>query len=306
MKKIVLAFMVLVLTSCTVLNMKTEMPFTDERADICKVYTNYLKSVAMGNLGDAQTYEDKALWQNFDPNLYVKLRSLHPEFGTLLARSTVKFTECTKQKEWGMYGKTYDSAWMFSFMVEPSAENLTPEEKVYAAILKGKTFTTVGVLIEGHWKFLPVFGPELLEIDMATKAYEEYIQIISKGDFLKIYDYTPNAMRTGFAPQDIKDDWDKNASQLPELVKLCKPTPVAGRVVFQPNFAGTTYPWGVYLDIVFKFDKASQIKDQTEQTKMIIDDYKRGLNMVLMVFEDGWKPITLNPLFGLPDQETGN
>lgn len=306
MKKLALVGIVMMLVSCTVINMKTEIPFGDEKADICKVYSEYLKSLAMGNLGDTLTFEDRALWPNFDPELYVKLRSLHPEFGTLLARSTVRFTECTKQKEWGMYGKTYDSAWMFSFTVEPPAKDLTPEEKVYANIINGKTYTSVGVLVDGHWKFLPVFGPELLEISMATQTYEDYIKTISNNDYMKIYDYTPNAMRTGFSPRDIKDDWDKNASQLPELVKLCKPTPVAGRIVFQPKFAGTTYPWGVYLDIVFNMDKATQIKDQTEQTKMILDDYKRGLNMVLMVFEDGWKPVTLNPLFGLADQETGN
>ena len=90
---------------------------------------------------------------------------------------------------------------------------------------------------------------------------------------------------------------------LPEVVKLANPKPYAGRIVFNTSFAGAAYPWGVYFDVVMDVDRVSQIKEQDSQTQLVVKDYKTGANSVLMVLEDGWKPVTINPLFGAPGQD---
>ena len=282
---------------------KTEIPWNDARGDVCRVYSQYLDAMAARNIDEMFKYEDQMLWPSLKLDQYGQLRSLHKEFATLLAKSKVIFTECTNQKEWGIYGRKYDTAYMFTFKVEPPAD-VTEQEKVYADLFKNSTYTTAGVVINDHWKFVPAFGPEIFEIDQATKAYKEYLEAISKNDFNKIYEFTPVEMRTGITPKDIEKEWLIKGAQLPDIVKYGKPQPMIGKITFNPSFGTYTYDWGVLLDVAVDINSVSaNIKKPDKQTDLLIEDYKQGNTSVLMVFEDGWKPITINPLFGAPGQE---
>ncbi|NTU61295.1 MAG: hypothetical protein HGA95_03075, partial [Caldiserica bacterium] len=148
------------------------------------------------------------------------------------------------------------------------------------------------------------FGPEIFEIDQATKAYKEYLDAVSKNNFNKIYDFTPEEMRAGLTPKDIEKEWLIKGLQLPEVIKYGNPQPMIGKITFNPSFGNYTYDWGVLLDVSVDINKVSaNIKNPDKQTELLVEDYKQGNTSVLMVLEDGWKPITINPLFGAPGQE---
>lgn len=303
MKRLIsVCFVMILLCSCGS-KIDTEIPWNDVKGEVCRVYSQYLDAMAAGNINEMFKYEDQLLWPSLKLDQYGQLRSLHKEFRTLLEKSKVVFTECTNQKEWGIYGRKYDTAYMFTFKVEPPAD-VTEQEKVYADLFKNNTYTTAGVVINGQWKFVPVFGPEIFEIDQATKAYKEYIDAVSKKDFSRIYNFTPEEMRIGIAPADIEKEWQAQGSQLQDVIKFGNPRPMIGKITFNPSFGKYTYDWGVLLDVATDIDNISaNIKNPDKQTSLIIEDYKQGNTSVLMVFEDSWKPITINPLFGAPGQE---
>jgi hypothetical protein len=88
------------------------------------------------------------------------------------------------------------------------------------------------------------------------------------------------------------------------VIKYGKPTPVIGKVTFNPTYSKYTYDWGVLLEVTFDASNVTaKIPKPDKQTGMILEDYKQGNTSVLMVFEDEWKPLTLNLLFGAPGQE---
>jgi hypothetical protein len=291
-----------ILASCGGISVNSEILWDDNRKDICDVYMQYVNAMANGDSQRALDFEDRRLWQTLDPIFYDQLRISHPEFGTLLAKSKIVFTECTTQKDWGIFGQTFESAYMFSFTVE-MPENLDPKEKVYADIIKGRTFTTAGVFISDQWKFLPVFGPELLEIDQATKSYQAYIDAIKKGDFRQMFSFTPASARQDYTVETMEAEWKQNAAEIPELANIMNPRPVSGRIIFNPIYEQIKYPWAVLLEVQADYAKAEAIPNQTDQTKLIIEDYKQGINSVMMLPEEIWKPATINVLFGAPGQE---
>lgn len=303
MKRLIsVCFVAILFCSCGS-RINTEIPWNDVKGEVCRVYLQYLDAMAAGNINEMFKYEDQLLWPSLKLDQYGQLRSLHKEFRTLLEKSKVVFIECTNQKEWGIYGRKYDTAYMFTFKVEPPA-NVTEQEQVYADLFKNNSYTTAGVVINGQWKFVPVFGPEIFEIDQATRAYKEYIDAVSKKDFSRIYSFTPEEMRTGIVPEDIEKEWQAQGSQLQDVIKFGNPRPMIGKITFNPSFGKYTYDWGVLLDVATDIDNVSaNIKNPDKQTSLIIEDYKQGNTSVLMVFEDNWKPITINPLFGAPGQE---
>lgn len=303
MKRLIsVCFVAILFCSCGSM-ISTEIPWNDVKGEVCRVYLQYLDAMAAGNINEMFKYEDQLLWPSLKLDQYGQLRSLHKEFRTLLEKSKVVFIECTNQKEWGIYGRKYDTAYMFTFKVEPPA-NVTEQEQVYADLFKNNSYTTAGVVINGQWKFVPVFGPEIFEIDQATRAYKEYIDAVSKKDFSRIYSFTPEEMRTGIVPEDIEKEWQAQGSQLQDIIKFGNPRPMIGKITFNPSFGKYTYDWGVLLDVATDIDNVSaNIKNPDKQTSLIIEDYKQGNTSVLMVFEDNWKPITINPLFGAPGQE---
>lgn len=281
----------------------SDIPWNDARGEVCRVYMNYIDALASGDIDAMFSYEDQLLWPSLNFDQYSKLRSLHSEFRSLLSRSRIEFVECTNQKEWGIYGRKYDTAYMFTFKVIAPAD-ITQAEKQYEEIFKTQSYTTAGVLINGAWKFVPVFGPELFEISSAIKAYKEYLTAVSDKDFSRIYDFTPEQMQVGVTTKDVEKEWLANGAQLPDVIKYGKPTPVLGKITFNPSYGKFTYDWGVLLEVTFdSVNVTARIPKQDKQTGVIIEDYKQGNTSVLMVFEDRWKPLTLNPLFGAPGQQ---
>ena len=301
MKKVALFLLITaMLCSCGGNIVQTEIPWNDEKCDACDVYRGYLDALASGDSVKAFTFEDQFLWPSLDKDAYIKLRNSRPEFNSLLSKSKVIFIESTLQKDWSVYGKTYDLAHMFSFKVETPTD-VTDKEKPIALVLKDKVFTTVGVIISDKWKFLPAFGPEVYDLDQATKSYNTYIEIIKKGEFSKIFDYTPADARVGATPKSIEEEWKVQAKELPELTKVLDPKVMLSRITFMP--LNGQYRWGVLLEVTCDYEAAQAIKNQTEQTKVILQDYQQGATSVLMVPEEIWKPVTLNPLFGSPGQD---
>lgn len=280
-----------------------DIPWNDARGEVCQVYMKYIDALAAGDVDSMFAYEDQMLWPSIDFEQYSKLRSLHSEFRSLLSKSRVEFLECTNQKEWGIYGRKYDTAYMFTFKVLPPTD-VEKSEKPYEEIFKAQSFTTAGVIINGEWKFVPVFGPELYEIDSATKAYKDYLDAVSNGDYEKIFEFTPEQMQVGITKKNIEKEWLTNGVQVPDVIKFGKPTPVLGKITFNPSYGKYTYDWGVLLEITFDAENVTaKIPKQDKQTGVILEDYKLGNTSVLMVFEDRWKPVTINPIFGAPGQQ---
>ncbi len=276
-----------------------DIPFEGEEKSVCEDYSNYLKLMSKGEYEKTFEYEDMILWPSLIEERYIEMRSSYPAFSSLLSKSKVKFTQCSKQPEWGIYGQTYKNAYIIAFEFEYT-ETLTSEEKVFADLIDDRDNVTVMIRDEqGNSKFLPSIGPEILPIDDAMKAYQDYISIIINKEWSRIYDFTPSAITEVTPKEQIASDWDTEDGQnISEFASQANIEPIIGQIVFEPSIHGINYRWGVNLYVLLDLESIDQ-SNLTELQKLIIDDYRMGVNSkVLLVPEgDDWKVSAENPLF---------
>lgn len=299
MKKYIFTLFIPIMVSCVFLQqikVVTVIPFEGMQNEICKKYSSYLSAMANSDWKTAFEFESPYLWPSLDEELYINVRKRHPEFSTLLAKTTIEFFQCSKQTKWGVYGRTYEEAYILGFNVKTSGDE-SIQERQYKDIFSQKIITVL-VKIEDKWKVLPTFGPELIDIENAKKAYETYLNAIIEGRFENTYDYVPREILGGASKSQVRQDWlDNSGKEIATLAKELDIRPVAGRIEFGPNFAGSNYKFGVIFNLLLDFDKFPQYP-KNEFVKAIIQDWKDQKNStVMVVYEDSWKVASENPLF---------
>ncbi len=297
MKKIFIVLLASLLTSCTGQQaVTTIIPFEGPQKEACRTYSSYLNAMASADWKAAFEFESPYLWPSLNEELYLNVRQRHSEFSTLLAKSTVEFTQCSRQTNWGVYGRTYEEAYILGFNVK-LPQDLSIQERQYVDIL-GQKIITVLAKVEDKWKVMPTFGPELLDIENAKKAYEDYLAAIVEGRFEDTYEFMPRDLLAGSTKPQVRQDWLDNSG--PEIAKLAKEInikPVAGRIEFGPDFAGVNYKFGVIFNLLLDFTKFPA-NPQNDFIKAIVDGWKSQQNAtVMLVFEDSWKVASENPLF---------
>ncbi len=299
MKKLFIVLMAALLASCNAGQQAVVaiiIPFEGPQKEACETYSSYLNAMASANWKAVFEFESPYLWPSLDEELYFNVRQRHPEFSSLLAKSTVEFSQCSKQTNWGVYGKTYEEAYILGFNVK-LPEVLSIQERQYVDILSQKIITVLAK-VEDKWKVLPAFGPELLDIENAKKAYETYLTAIIEGRFEDTYEFMPRELLAGATKPQVRQDWLDNYG--PEIAKLAKEInirPVAGRIEFGPDFAGLNYKFGVVFNLFLDFNKLPT-NPQNAFIKAIVNGWRSQQNAtVMLVFEDSWKVASENPLF---------
>ena len=275
-----------------------EIPFDGEQKIACEQYADYLKLMSEGKHAEAFEYEDFSLWPSLVRERYLELRATSPEFSSLLSKSKIVFTQCSEQPEWGIFGHTFTDAFMIAFELEPPTD-LTPKEWIFADILADRSNVTVLVEIDGRPKFLPSVGPEILLIDNAMKAYNDYISAISNKEYEKIFDFTPSAISSVTPRAQIAEDWNTpDGHSISDFTQIINIEPIIGQIVFEPSVHTINYRWGVNLYVMMDLENIDE-QNTTELQQVIIDDWRQGINSkVLMVPEgDEWKVSAENPLF---------
>lgn len=296
-KCMIILTVVMLIGGCGGTAINADIPFDGAEADACGHFVDYLSHVANGEHEQAFEYEDYSLWPSLVKDRYLELRTLYPEFSSLLSKSTVRFTQCVEQQQWGIYGNTFEDTFMIAFEVD-TPESLTPEEEVFSEILSSRDNVTVMITIDGKPKFLPCIGPELYQIDEAIKTYRNYVSVLKNAEYSRIYDFETSAVMENVTREQIQLDWDSDIGrEVTELVGLVNPEPIGGRIVFQPSAMGVNYRWGVYVYVVMDTDFIDT-ESLTDIQRVIIDDWQQGTNTkVLMVPENGeWKVYAENPL----------
>jgi len=277
--------------------------FQGMEGQACEAFANYLTLMINSDWKGAYLYESAYLWPSLDEDTYRMVRSRHPEFGTVLAKSTIKFTQSV-QREWGVYGKTYDEAYLMAFEIQtPKPE--TPQEKKFVDLWNGKTIATAGINEEGQWKFMPSIGPESVDIDDAKKAYEKYIKSIEDRNFKDLWGLTPDRARKDTTIDDFTWSWEENLDKTStDLIKQMNIQPISGLLEFWPRGDvagyGEQWPWGVVLNLITDISGVAidpNLKN-ADMLKLVQDDWLSGKNQdVLMIYEDEWKVVSENPLF---------
>ena len=297
-KYIIILSIILYISGCGSNAVNVDIRFDGLKAEVCRHYADYLSLVANGEYDKAFEYEDYSLWPSLIKDRYLELRSLYPDFSSLLAKSTIRFTQCVEQEEWGIYGNTFSDVFMIAFDVD-MPDSVTPEEDIFKEILEKRDNVTVMVTADGQPKFLPCVGPELYLIDEAIRTYGNYVSAIKNAEYSRLYDFEVSAVTQNTTREQVQMDWDSGyGREITQLVEMVNPEPIGGRVVFQPNALGINYRWGVYVYVVMDTDDIN-IENLTDIQKLIVDDWQNGTNTkVLMVPEnEEWKVFAENPLF---------
>ncbi len=274
-----------------------ESDFKGEQGEACCVVQTYITAVANGNSSKTFEFESPYLWPGLDEKLYNVMRAKNPDFASLVGKSSFKFTQCSVQEGWGLYGRTYDLAYIIAVEASWNSE-LTQDEKRIADVVGKGPFLTVATKMDGQWKLMPFFGPELFEIKEAEKAYIVYLDAIKSEQFSKTYDFTPTDLLSGANREQVEREWkNNNGKGIAEFLKKLGLKPTAGRIEFGVNHNGRTYPYGVTFNLFMNIDQMSY-QGNDALIKMIADDWTTGKNTtVTMVYEDGWKVVAENPLF---------
>lgn len=288
---------ILLLASCTTFNMTFISNFGGTQQEAVEAYSSYIKSMATGNIEDTFQHESTYLWPSLEKDLYKSLRESHREFQSLISNSTFTFTQAAHQAEWGVYGQKYKDAYILSFDIK-YPDDLSIEEKNASQLIGTGPFVTVGVKDENQWKFLPAFGPELIDIKKAENAYKEYLKAVTEKRFEDTWQFMPKKMLDGAGKEAVKNDWVGNGGdEISEFLKTLDLKAVSGRIEFGPSLMGTNYVFGVVFNVFIDTAKL-EYNGKNQQIKLIIDDWASGRNMtVKLVFEDSWKVIAENPLF---------
>jgi hypothetical protein len=294
---VVIAFIFALLVSCQTYSITFISSFSGIQQEAVDAYSSYIKGLATGNIQDTYSYESVFLWPSLEKDLYKSLRESHKEFQSLIARSTFTFTQSTHQAQWGVYGQKYKDAYILSFDIKYPDE-LSIEEKSASQLIGTGPFITVGVKMDNQWKFLPSFGPELIDIKNAESAYNDYLKTIIENRFEDTWHFMPLKMLDGAGKEAVKNDWVGNGGkEISEFLNALDLKAVSGRVEFGPNLMGTNYVFGIVFNVFLDTAKL-EYNGKNDQIKLIIDDWASSRNMtVKLVFEDSWKIIAENPLF---------
>lgn len=289
--------LILPFASCSTYSMTFVSSFSGAQQEAIDAYCGYIKSLATGNFHDTYQYESNYLWPSLDKDLYLSVRNRHKEFQSLVSRATFNFSQSAHQKEWGVFGQKYKDAYILSFDVK-YPEELSVEEKAASELIGAGPFVTVAVRIDDSWKFLPAFGPELIDIKNAELAYNKYLKAIIDKNFDDIWQLTSTAMKGNATKEQLKDDWDMlGIDEIVDFLKGINLHAVSGRVEFGPNMLGNNYVFCVTFNIFLDTEKLDY-KSDNDQIKLVIDDWTSGRNStVSLVFEEDWKVIPENPLF---------